>query len=129
MLFEFLTEFVFFWSKRNYRNANMKWNWFKYSSVSNQIKSKIFKHLIGFEKFFNSKILFGFALIFVKNPNQTKSNKKKRSGNVLFVSLSSRKSEIPHKNSRLFGTACEMVLSIDVWVYRIVANSGYLLTD
>jgi hypothetical protein len=44
---------------------------------SNQIKSKIFKDLIGFEKFFNSKILFGFALIFVKNPNQTKSNKKK----------------------------------------------------
>ena len=72
---------------------------------SNQIKSnpKYSKIWFGFEKFFNSMIWFGFALIFVKNPNQTKSNKKKRSGNALFVSLSSRKSEIPHKNSRLFG--------------------------
>jgi hypothetical protein len=48
---------------------------------SNQIKSnpKYSKILFGFEKFFNSMIWFGFALIFVKNPNQTKSNKKKKS--------------------------------------------------
>jgi hypothetical protein len=49
---------------------------------SNQIKSnpKYSKIWFGFEKFFNSMIWFGFALIFVKNPNQTKSNKKKKKG-------------------------------------------------
>ena len=73
---------------------------------SNQIKSKIFRDLIWIWKVFLTQwfdLDLPWFSLKIQNPNQTKSNKKKRSGNVLFVSLSSRKSEIPHKNSRLFG--------------------------
>jgi hypothetical protein len=54
----------------------------------NQIKSKIFKDLFGFENFFNSVIWFWFVVIFVKNQIKPNRNpKKNKSCNVLFVSI------------------------------------------